>query len=215
MQQLVWSGSIPTLRNPALISQLGVIENISKFNRIHLPVSVFSFDHENPLQTFVNLANVGGADPSDEEDQQVSQSLALTRRVFYRSFGSELYEQAMDVAINYSKAAALFFVGRSSLIQPLYPSKSMVIASNLLSMLFKTLFTHMHIPDSKHSGLFDSLCSIRPLEDFETNSAGAHGLDLLLALFPANLASIKETIQETDFVDLWKHAVGSLPSINS
>ncbi len=214
LQQLLWSGSVPTLRNPSLISKLNVIANIKKFNRIYLPASVFSFDSEHPLETIVNLPQLV---TDDESDRQISRNLVLTRRVFYRAFGGELYEEAMDVAINYSKAADLFFVARSSLVRPLYPSKSMIIAANLLNMLFDTLLSHMHIPNSEHADYLESFCNAQPGfgEEFETNKAASHGVKLLAAIFPENLGMIKPSLQETSFVDLWKYAIQSLPAINT
>ena len=216
LQQLLWSGSVPTLRNPGLISKLNIITNIKKFNHIYLPADVFSFDSEHPLETVVNLPLLV-EDDVDESDGQISRNLALTRRVFYRAFGGEVYEEAMDVAINYSKAADLFFVSRSSLLQPLYPSKSMIIAANILNVLFETLFSHMHIPHNKHADYLKSFCNPLPGfgDEFETNKASSHGVNLLEALFPKDLTQVKPSLQDTPFTELWKFALQALPGINA
>lgn len=211
---MLWSGSVPTLRHPALIARLGVIHNIYKYNRLYLPTEVLSFDSVSPLNTQTDLPLVVS---NADEDDSVSRRLALTRRAFYRAFGSDQYEEAMDVGVNYSKVADLFFVGRSKLLRPLYPSKSMVMASNLLNNLFETLFTHMRIPLERHEEFFEAMCNVQPPfgEQFETITTSAHGINFLNALFPQNLALVKPTLEQTPFTDLWRYAVGSLSAINA
>ncbi len=154
LQQFLWSGSIPTLHNPSLFKSLKTIGWLAAYNKVYVPSSIFSFNWQQPLKTKCELPLLESRKVLDDEEEDARDILApqlgLTKRFLYQAFGLN-GNQLADISAALSTGVKLHAEAKNNLFQPLYRSKSMILAANLLNILFETCFEAMTLRQSKYS----------------------------------------------------------------
>ncbi len=225
VQHIFWTGSIPTLKNPRLFSSIGFRDWIVKYNRIYVPKDIIQFDAVNPLMTVCKLpSSVVGAAPKVEnnveadEDQTMTSitlsQLGLTKRFFYYGLG-DLYLSAISACDKISLTGQLLLCDFQGLMLPLYESKSMVMACNLLNAMFTEMFNYCGIPPSDHRSVFDSLSGIDPPKHSQISalSGRSEAYNMLGLIFDLGEMSFN-SVTESGFYKLWSHALPVVDELN-
>lgn len=212
MQQVLWSGSLAMVNNPALANRLDLLLHIDMYGRLYVPRSVFHFNDAQPLLTTVNLPRATTA----SEEPFVAAQLALSHRCFHRAFGSSSSE-FLRVFKSYSSILQLFLVPRNTFFTPLYNSKTQVMAANILNSMFGEMFASMQVPHDQHPQLFAQLCFSNPdlppalAVQFVTSSVNG---DTLLENVFQDGGLVPDCLLEFRFTKLWRMAYSVIPYLN-
>lgn len=213
MQQLLWSGSLISINNPALINRLRLLDYFDEFGRLYLPQTIFQFNDANPLHTIVCLPRA----TTPSEEPFVAAQLALSHRCFRRAFGGGSTE-FLRIFKSYSSILQLFLLPRNSFFTPLYNSKTHIMAANLLNAFFGDLFRAMEVDDEQHLLLFAQLCfatpELPPSLPIQIVSASVNASVLLENIFQLN-GVVPDCLLDTSFAKLWRMAFSIIPYLNT
>lgn len=194
------------------------MNSIAIYNKIYLPKEVFQFNWENPSNSFCDLPLLSTSckEPVDEEEDStniLAPQLALTRRFLYQAFKFNA-NQIMPLCVSLEAAVQLQTTSKHLLFQPLYPSKSMVIAASLLNNAFLAFFNAFGVRQSKQREMFQLMCQKDPFSMKNVKCSPAKRVlpRFITNLFPLSGAS-SELLQQP-FYTLWVEAIASFPAVN-
>ncbi len=124
---------------------------------------MLKFDKENPIRSkcilrtltkiYDNNLSSANEDYEEQEDNLLAPQLAITNRFLYQAFGKD-YRAVSEICKSLEDSVAVQLVSESKLLYPIYPSKSMVIATNLLNSMFDTVLKEMGISIAKQKQFF-------------------------------------------------------------
>ncbi len=186
-------------------------------NKIYLQKSVFNFNWKFPLSTKCELPLLDEpAEPvsEDEEEREIlAPQLALTKRFLYQAFKGHSAELA-DICSSLGTAVRMQLTSKASLLQPCYPSKSMVIATNLLACLFEVLFNEMGIGSSKHSVVLQNMAQPKSfiLGNIKCGGTKKTIVGYINTCFP--LENVNPIIAKQPFYARWIALLDKLADIN-
>lgn len=173
---------------------------------------MLQYNNANPMETKVFLPPATTA----SEEPFMATQLALSRRCFRRAFGS-VSSEFLRIFQSYSSILQLFLMPRNSFFTPLYPSKSHVMAANLLNAFFSDLFRAMDIDDDEHLQLFAQLCfavpDLPPSLPVQFVAAAIPVGTLLENVFKLN-GCVPDCLLDTHFAKLWRMAFSVIPYLN-
>lgn len=222
LQQLLWSGSIPMLHNPRLFTSLKVIGYIYTYNKIFIPTAVFDFNWKSPLKTkcelplFETNSNRNETIDEDEDAKDImAPQLALTRRFLYQAFKFRAAEVA-EVCESLGTAVRLQTTSKQDLFQPLYPSKSMMMAASLLNSLFETLLNSMKVSVRHHKAVFEAMTQDKEftLGNVKCSKAKRVLTRYLETCFPMDDSLLAKVIKEQTFYSRWLEVLHSFGTLN-
>ncbi len=228
MQNFLWSGSVQNLLHPTLFQRLGIVENLFKYNRFYLSSDVFSYNVARPKLSKITLPKLQkplyrvvldyedvGAD--EDELYATCTQLAVTPRVFYRAFGGKQYNNVLKACYGLSSTARLLISTKSSFFAPLYNSKSMVIACNILNMMFMEMFDFMGIQSEQQADFFSKLQDAKVPSHPRIIKASRSSIDidtLLEIIFSLGQTSFLTSTVRSNFYELWQHAYKVVHELN-
>ncbi len=227
MQQFLWSGSVKDLMHPTLFTRLDIVDNLFKYNRFYVPREILAYNPEQPRLTRTTLPRLHVVfhrvvldyeDVDGTEDGIVAQStqLAVTRRLFYRAFGGKQYDNILKACHSLNATAQLLMPTNSSFFSPLYGSKSMVIACNILNAMLSEVLTYIGIRSEQQASFFEAMRESNLPQHPKIIKASHSTIDFdsLLEVIFCLGNGVLRSVLETDFYDLWQHSFKVVHELN-
>lgn len=154
-----------------------------------------------------------GENPEVFQGALLAPKLAITTRFLYQAFNGNAKEVA-NICKTINNMVVVQLCGKSKLLQPIYHSKSMVIATNLLNAFFDDVLSSMGIPSTQHEAIFKRLCEEIPhhVSNARSNNACGTIKGYIFKCFP--LQDPMETISKQKYFALWKDVLENLAHEN-
>jgi hypothetical protein len=204
---------------------LDIIKLLERYNRIFLPAEVFKFNCLEPIKSSCTITRYhkkpeeANFEPEEDENDAapLAEELVLTGRFFYQAFG-KLSNEAMEVCQNLSSAVKLQMISPNSLLEPMYESRSMVIAANLLNEVFQTIFSVIGLDKKNYQMLFALLCQEKKFKGgcvvVEEQEHPKQLGELVRQWFPMSEENAAQGVINQPFYKLWQFVCSNIDSMN-